>query len=59
MAAKNLTFAGDSPFKSPKALRQEFEYSGVDSSEGLRPQLIPELVVVTQMPGVDADAGCL
>ena len=40
-------------------LRGDINQRSMHSAQGFGPQLVPELVVVTQMPGIDADAGRL
>lgn len=40
-------------------LRGDIDQRGMHAAQGLGPQFVPELVVITQVLGVDADAGCL
>ena len=40
-------------------LRGDIDQRGMHAAQGFGPQFVPELVVMTQVLGVDADAGCL
>ena len=45
--------------KAEAELRGGVNQRGMHSAQGFRAEILPELIVVTQVPGVDADSSCL